>query len=155
MRISFPQVQERFGVSVAVEGDVVVGGAYNNSSSQSFGSVYVFTKQTSWTDVTQSAVLVTAANVQGDGFGNAVAVEQDIIAVGAVRTRLPIPGKVYIYQRGGDTWADMTETAVLSPSINTTSNFFGFVVDLDGGVLVAGDQSTENCRGVIRCSVFI
>ena len=87
---------DRFGFSVAVAGDTVVVGAFNEDGSATgvngtpdelasgAGAAYIFTRSgTAWT---QQAYLKTAAvgtTQAGDSFGSAVAISGDTVIVGA------------------------------------------------------------------------
>ena len=153
--LSVPEAEQKFGVAVDVEDGVAVVGAYNNSNSESLGSVHVFSAEDSnWDDAGQIALLVTLSNERGDGFGNAVRINDDLIVVGAVRTRFPEPGKVYVFERNGSEWSDMNETAILTPSTGGSRTFFGFVVDAFQNTIITGDQ-TVDVSGVSKGAAYI
>jgi hypothetical protein len=73
---------DRFGYAVAVDGDTIVVGAYqDDDKGTNSGSAYVFTRTgATWT---QQAKLVPADGAANDNFGRAVAVDGDTIVVGA------------------------------------------------------------------------
>ena len=75
-------MNDRFGYSVAVDGDTVVVGAYGNGGSR--GSAYVFTKPASgWDDGTEAAQITASDRATNDRFGSSVAIDGDTIVVGA------------------------------------------------------------------------
>ena len=73
---------DRFGFSVALDGDTVVVGAYGEASSK--GSAYAFTKPgTSWANGTETAQLTASDRDGNDRFGSSVAIDGDTVVVGA------------------------------------------------------------------------
>jgi FG-GAP repeat len=78
-----PSTDGYFGISVAVEGDTVVVGASGEHNND--GNVYVFTKPKSgWSANPPHALLTTSAT--WDEAGESVAIDGDLIAVGAPGT---------------------------------------------------------------------
>ena len=90
---SDPKEEAGFGRAVAVHGDTIVVGAYeddyidpDDSSNNLTGSgaAYVFTKPANgWADMTQTARLTASDAAADDEFGTSVAVHEDTIVVGA------------------------------------------------------------------------
>ena len=79
-------VSDEFGHSVAVDGDTVVVGAYQDDDNGSnSGSAYLFTKPNTgrWTTGTQTAKLTASDGADFDLFGYSVAVEGDTVVAGA------------------------------------------------------------------------
>ena len=74
-----------FGISVAVDGDTAVIGAYGDDDNDTdSGSVYVFTKPAGgWTTGTEADKLTASDGAAGDGFGISVAVDGINAVVGA------------------------------------------------------------------------
>ena len=75
---------DRFGNSVAVDGDTIVVGASgnDNENGKDSGSAYVFTRTgTTWT---QQAKLLPKDGAAGDDFGKSVAIHGGTIVVGAM-----------------------------------------------------------------------
>ena len=105
---------DKFGYSVAVSDNTIVIGAYNDDGTfADTGSAYVFTRTGStWT---QQQKLTAGDGTASDEFGNAVAIQGDVIAVGAHFADLPsnaASGSVYLFQRSGTAW---TSTQKLMP----------------------------------------
>ena len=73
---------DNFGTEVAISGDVaVVGAPLRNSAGLDSGSAYVFTFDgTLWNE---TAILTASDAAAEDGFGTSVAIDGDVIAVGA------------------------------------------------------------------------
>ena len=151
-----------FGRAVAVDGNVIVVGAYE--------AAYVFTaidgewrvtaKLTGAEDLSGLGPLDDGSSITGKGstlglldggFGSSVAVDGDLLAVGAngvVRfpefsSRVPPSGvenlgSVYVFTRYEDNWR---ETARLVRPGGPQSYNFGRDVAVDGNVLVVGSHS--------------
>ena len=74
--------EDHFGMSVDIDGDTVVGGAYRDDDlGASCGSAYVFVRSgSSWS---HQAKLLAGDGAAGDQFGRSVGIEADSIVVGA------------------------------------------------------------------------
>ena len=162
-----------FGRSVALSGETAVIGASGEDSSAtevngnqtdnsagSSGAAYVFFRNgTSWS---QQAYLKAGNAEANDLFGNSVAVNQDVIVVGAngedsgatgvdgdqTDNSLPDSGAAYVFQRSGTIW---TRQAYLKASNTGLSDLFGISVGLSGDTMVVGsayeDSSATGVNG--------
>src|SRR5690242_19419190 len=78
---SDPANKDWFGISIAVSGSTTVVGDYD-ANIESFGAAYVYVKPgNGWGNMTQTAKLTASDN--GDGFGTSVAIDGNIIVLGA------------------------------------------------------------------------
>ena len=129
---------EGFGSSVAVHGDTIVVGAYeDNIIADDAGAAYVFTKPANgWADMTQTARLTASDAAAGDEFGTSVAVHGDTIVVGAPEEDIGARGSAYIFTRPANDWADMTETAALRGE--SGGDRFGRSVAVHGDTVAVG-----------------
>jgi hypothetical protein len=122
---------DRFGMTVAVDGNLAVIGAPGAQPED--GVVYVYRHNGfAWQ---QERRLAPDTPVVGDLFGIAVAIEGDVIAIGA-----PLHdtiGGVYIfrYDYGGGGWV---QEALLVLPDGANGDGFGNAVDLDGNTLIVG-----------------
>ncbi|MCX6840566.1 MAG: cadherin domain-containing protein, partial [Verrucomicrobia bacterium] len=160
------QAGDYFGWSVAVSGDTVVVGAYNedssttgvnstpNESASNAGAVYVFVRSgATWS---QQAYLKASQVTTGDQFGYSVAVSGDTLVVGAnledssttginstPNESASAAGAVYVFLRSGTTWS---QQAYLKASQVTGDDQFGNSVAVSGDTVVVGavgeDSST-------------
>ena len=73
--------EDQFGVSVAIDGDTIVIGAYKDNSGR--GSVYVFRTSDGGATYGQVAKLTATDAAAGDNFGFSVAIDGDTVVVGA------------------------------------------------------------------------
>jgi len=166
-----------FGHSVAISGDTIVVGAawedssavgvngdQNNNDTEDSGAAYVFVREgTTWT---QQAYLKASNTGFGDGFGWAVAVSGDTIAVGAPFERggatgvngddndnVYGAGAAYIFVRQGTTWSQQaylksSKHFSLGPG-SGVFDLFGYEIDLSGDTVVVSDQGeTSDATGI-------
>jgi hypothetical protein len=128
-----------YGNSVAVSGDTLAVGApleddacTNNPDCES-GAAYVYRRVgLDW--VLEARLLASDVGI-GEEFGWDVALEGDLLAVGATDA-LGGPGAIYVFGRDGTVW---TEVAQLSSATPTTSSALGAALHIEGQTIVAGD----------------
>ena len=136
---------DEFGISVAVEGDVLVIGAFGDDAYA--GSAYVFNYQgTTWSEQQK---LVAGSRESLEFYGVSVAIDENFVAVGAYLDYYlnGLAGSVYVYGFDGDIW---TEQQRLTPSNGWYDDLFGSAIDLDAGNLVVGapyDNASAECTG--------
>jgi hypothetical protein len=122
---------QRFGTSVAIDGGYcVVGASLDDEAGFDAGAVYVF-------DATTGAQLhkLTAQGAENfDGFGFSVAVDGDVIAVGAPFRGLngASSGAVYLYHAVTGAPLGQYDGELLSDA------YLGWSVALEGNLLLAG-----------------
>jgi hypothetical protein len=125
-----------FGVRVAVDGNTVVAGAWQDDiGATNQGSAYVFTRVgTNWTE---EAKLTASDGAADDLFGLDVAVDGDTALLGAFQDDVGATnqGSAYVFTRALTTW---TEEAKLTASDGEGNDLFGQAVALEGDTAVAG-----------------
>lgn len=130
--------EDRFGRSVAIEGDyAVVGAPYNKDAT---GAAYVFYYNGSvWA---QQAKLTASDAVTTDFFGWAVAISGDWIVVTAPNedARGTNAGSMYVFKRSGTTW---TQKAKLTASDGAAYDILGGAVSIDGNYIVVGVTNSD------------
>jgi hypothetical protein len=140
------------GVSVAIDLDTTVGGAWHDSDMGLFsGAAYVFKRiGESWIE---QAKLVPADGAQGDEFGRRVDVEGDTIVVAAAfdDDHGSSSGSVYVFTLANCVWS---EQAKLIPHDGQPFDVFGSDVSLDGETLVVG-ASLDDERGEDSGSAYV
>ena len=144
---------DHFGISVAVDGDTVMVGAFGDDDIHfTEGAAYVFSKpsNTGWTDATQTAKLTASDGAAGDHFGVSVAVNGDTVVVGAHGDDYNSKngGAAYVFTKPNTGWTDTTQTAKLTASNRAASNSvdgdeFGFSVAVDGDTVTVGAWNAE------------
>ena len=126
-----------FGTTVAIDGNSVVVGAPEAPGASAFtGAVYVFGKQNAgWI---QTAKLMAADGVSGDGYGFGVDINGGTIAIGAPNRATSAgfdAGDVYLYQLKDGKWGQFAE---FPGSDVAASGAFGLSVALRNGTLLVG-----------------
>jgi hypothetical protein len=125
-----------FGGSVAVEGDKVAIGAWgDDDNGLQSGSVYVYTRGGGGWPL-QTKLQPSDANA-GAAFGSALAMDGDLLVVGANKDddHGHWSGSAYVFRRVGGGW---TEEAKLLPSDGNLDELFGESVAVHGSSAVVG-----------------
>ncbi|MCH8151181.1 MAG: PKD domain-containing protein [Planctomycetes bacterium] len=145
-------VASRFGISVALDGDIAVIGAYLDDDLGSFsGSAYVFRFDgLSWVFEHK---LLAADGGSGDSFGFPVAISGETVVVGARRHDEfgPQSGAAYVYRFDGSTWHQEQE---LLPGDGAPFDNFGWAVAVAGDTAVIGAWFDDNENGIDAGSVY-
>jgi hypothetical protein len=132
-----------FGIATAFSGNTIVVGA-QFSNDQGPGKAYVFVEpKGGWANRTQTAELTASNGVPYDYFGFAVAVSSNIVVVGGGQCIEGCPGTAYVYVKPPSGWANMTETAQLTPSDGENGDFFASSVSTTGTTTVVGAPQHE------------
>jgi hypothetical protein len=126
---------DRFGESVALDGDTAIIGAPGEGFGPESGSAYVFTRSDDvWTE---QAKLLASDGEARDYFGESVAIDGDMAVVGSWKDddNGDDSGSVYVFTRTGGVW---TQQAKLKPADGAPYDRFGCAVALDGDTAVIG-----------------
>ena len=164
-----------FGWSVAISGNTIVVGAYqedsnatsvngngSNNGASAAGAAYVFTRSgETWS---QQAYLKAANAGAGDLFGSVVALAGDTAVIGANREASQATGingdlannaayasgAAYVFVRSGTTW---TQQAYLKASDTAAGAEFGSALGISGESIVVGSPLAAGGAGAVY--VFI
>jgi len=129
---------DRFGHSVALDGNTLVVGAPDAAvgGEQARGEVYVFVRNgTAWT---QQTILNASDGAAGDIFGSSVAVSGSTIVVGAPDRTISSnsnQGVAYIFVENGGTWSQQAE---LTASDGVANDQFGYSVAVSDTTALVG-----------------
>ncbi len=142
-------IGELFGLSVSIDGDVVIAGASadNKDVGSEVGSAYVYRFDgEQWGQETK---LTASDAIAEDRFGLRVAVDGDVVVVGAdSRDDLGLnSGAAYVFRFDGEQWIE--ETKLLADD-GAESAFFGWWVAICENVVVvgaSGDDDAANDAG--------
>ncbi len=137
-----------FGFSVAVSGDSVVVGAYqDDDASSASGSAYVFDRNEGGADNWGQVSKLTAADAAGgDNFGYAVDISGDSVIVGS---RLDddngfSSGSAYIFERNLGGLNNFGQLTKLVASDGFGGDNFGVAVAIDGSTAVVGSRLDDD-----------
>ena len=145
---------DRLGVSVAIDDDTIVVGAYGDDSDK--GSAFVFVKPaTGWANSpgTETAQLTASDRSDDDQFGRSVAVDGETIVVGAdAFNTANRSGSAYVFTKPAAGWADSTEAVKLTGSGTASGDRFGLSVAVDddpvkGFTVMVGSNGQGNDEG--------
>ncbi len=131
---------ESFGSSIAVSGDTaVIGAAFSDSLGNGSGAAYVFERQADGTWL-ESQKLLPSDLEPGDTFGNDVAIQGELLLVGAAEKddAGSDAGAVYVFQRQLGTWVQIQKLFASDASNNAS---FGHRLHLSSDRAVISLQS--------------
>lgn len=123
---------DEFGFAIAVDGGIVaVGAKRDDDNGPDSGSVYLFDASTG----TQLAKLLPGDGAANDNFGESVALDNGIVAVGAHGNddNGPLSGAAYLFDV-----STQTEIAKLLADDGATNDFFGSSIAIDRGMVAVG-----------------
>ena len=132
-----------FGQSMAVDGDTLaIGGDYYDWAYSSWtGQVWTF----SWNGSTWQQDERFAPDVPGnfDGFGEAVALEGDVLVVGAPNRdgNASGDGVAFVFEHNGSNWE---QAAMLYDPNGYWTDPFGHAVAISGGVIAAANYDDDD-----------
>ena len=133
-----------FGISVAVDGDTAVVGAYQDddaTNGDNSGSAHVFARSSPTAPWSWSAKLTASDAAENDEFGISVAVDGDTIIVGAHQNDSN-KGAAYVF-----TWnssnSKWEQKAKLTASDAAANDEFGISVAVDGDTIVVGAHKAD------------
>jgi len=128
---------DEFGSSVTIENGIIAVGAYaDDDNGHNSGSVYLFNTSTG----DQIAKILPNDGEQNDHFAWSVAIENDLLAVGALwdDDNGSQSGSVYIFDvRSGE------QITKLVPDDAQPFDFFGSSISLNNTILVAGSIGAD------------
>ena len=132
-----------FGVAVNIDGNTVVAGASEAdiNGNASAGAAYVFVEgNNGWSDMTQTAKLTASDAAIDDYFGSAVDISNNTIAIGAPSD---FTGAIYVFVQPPNGWADMTQTAELTPSKSNVQLLLGTSVAISTNIIAGGADAAS------------
>jgi len=123
---------DMYGISVAVDDDLVVVGARNDEAyAGSAGSAYIYQKVSgSW--IYQSKI-VSADITSGDWFGQSADIDNGIVVVGS-------NDAAYVFENLDVTGHDWQQTAKLTSADGQLTNSFGYSVAIENNDIAVGDR---------------
>jgi FG-GAP repeat len=130
---------DRFGYSVAINGDTVVVGAYGKNSNT--GAGYIFERNQGGAENWGQVKELTASDAAGgDDFGSSVSINADTVVVGAW-VKNSNTGAAYIFERnqgGAEHWAQVQKLTASDAVVR----YFGYSVSINGDTVVVGAYDT-------------
>jgi predicted small secreted protein len=146
------EADDRFGWSVAIDGDfIIIGAQYKNGGGIQRGAAYIYGRNSGGQDNWGEVKKLTASDAEDwDWYGSTVAIDGDYIVVGAHREN-STRGAAYIYDRNfgnPDNWGEVAKLAAQN------SSYFGFSVAISGDYAVVG-ANFEDGAGTDQGAAYI
>ncbi len=141
------QPNDYFGISVAIDGDTAIVGAYwddtddtnTDDDDNDHGSAYIFTKDSS-ADGWDDGVNLTASDGAAISFfGTSVAIDGTTAVIGAPGSSLSTNSGVYIFTKGDSGWGNEVK---LTPT--DIDDLFGTSVAIDGDTVIVGESNGDD-----------
>jgi hypothetical protein len=138
---------DKFGISVAVDGNVIVIGAdYDYHDNVNSGSAYVFRYDPGSRTWNEETKLLGSDRKSGDAFGSSVAISNNVIVVGATGAEYRGSDNsgcayVYRYDVGLGEWI---EESKIGSADGTNGDSFGEAVAIHGDIIVAGADGDDD-----------
>ena len=137
--LSVNEELERFGRTIVADGDILLIGAIDANEAR--GAVYVFKYDDTW----QQVARLTASDASpGDQFGTSIAVDGDVVLIGA-QGRSESTGAVYVFAKNPD--GTFSETGVLPVEGINPEDGFGYAVAIEDNIAVVGSPSQMEGMG--------
>ena len=137
--LSVNEELERFGRTIVADGEILLIGAIDANEAR--GAVYVFKYDDTW----QQVARLTASDASpGDQFGTSIAVDGDVILIGA-QGRSESTGAVYVFSKNSD--GTFSETGMLPVEGINPEDGFGYVVAIEDNIAVVGSPSQMEGMG--------
>ncbi len=139
-------IYENYGISVDIDnGTIVVGVAFDDEkndgrTSGASGSAYVYEKVLE--DWTMKARLLPPGTADHQNFGWSVAIDRNIIIVGAPHWTGSGFGEAYLFGRLDGVWG--SEAKQLPATDNLTEDQFGWSVAISGDIAVVGARMDDD-----------
>lgn len=150
-----------FGSSVAVNGDLVVVGAWLSAvdGNTKQGSGYVFHRNRGGTDNWGLAAKLTASDgLPYDQFGRSVSLTEDTIVVGAPGVTVAgnsYQGAAYIYSRTEGRFDQWVEVSKLTATDGTPSDWLGLSVSIYADIVVTGAPGVDINGNLDQGAVYV
>jgi hypothetical protein len=140
-----------FGSSVAISGNLIVIGAYDDDSTAGAAYIYANTGGNTW--VEQSKI-VASDRGNGDRFGYSISISGNLIIVGAYANDDASfsSGSAYIFANtSGNTWSEQVK---LTASDADGGDYFGYSVSISDNLVIIGSYNDDD-RGGNSGSAYI
>ena len=131
-----PEEWDNFGRALAVQGDTLVVTARKSDLEE--GSAYIFGYEGgNWI---HQADLAASDAAPGAYFGQSVAVQGDVLVIGARNANPREAGAVYFFRKYEEGW---TEIAKVFPETGKKNDQFGFTVAISGDLVTVGARRAD------------
>lgn len=134
-----PENGDNFGRALAVQGNLlVVTARKENLGANDVGAAYVYLRQGG--EWIHAATLTASDAAAGAYFGQSVAVQGNVIVVGARNADPNGAGAVYVFEGSRAGW---TQVQKITPADGRSDDQFGFAVDIEGNTIAVGARRAD------------
>ncbi|MCH7995611.1 MAG: thrombospondin type 3 repeat-containing protein, partial [Planctomycetes bacterium] len=146
--------RDRFGMAVAVHGEIVVVGAYaDDDAGESSGSAYVFRYDVGNGWVQEAKLVASDLSIE-DEFGHELAIFGDTIVVSARWQNCALVldcGAAYVFHYDGMTWNDDLKLVAANRG---EKQYFGSSVAVDGSTVLTGTYGSADFGEFTGAALF-
>ena len=148
---------ERFGQTIAVDGDtLVIGAIYDNDNGVKSGAVYIFERNAGGTNQWGLVKKITGNDTSaGDEFGAYFDIHGDTLVVGAKDDDVngSDSGSAYVFERNAGGTNNWGQVKKLISSDNSFGDNFGWHARISGDTIVVGSYNNDDaCPGDFTCN---
>lgn len=141
---SDPSKLDQLSSSLSIENSLVVAGTYAKNEYR--GAAYLFERpSTGWVDATETARLMPSEVQRYDYYGSALDISGETVVVTMPRNRNP----AFLFEKPEGGWSDMTETAKLHASDESSLFYFGYSVSFKDNILAIGATGGDRRPGAV------
>ncbi len=145
-----PDVEDVFGSSVAVSGDVIVVSAHHADAPEfQSGAAHIFRYNPNSAQWEHEATLTASDGDGSDIFGWSVAIDGDVVLIGArddENDALDQSGSAYVFRYDPDTSGWIEEAKLTDPNAEER-DLFGVSVSVSGDVALVGAHGNDDIHG--------
>ena len=139
-----PQPKSNFGRALAIHGDTLIVTARKfDAVSENDGTAYAYVFRNGlWTY--QTEIIPDFEPADEAYFGQSVALQGDLLAIGARNDNPNKAGSLYVFRQTSTGW---NQIAKLSPPDGEKNDHYGFSVALSGNTIAAGARRADLVKG--------
>jgi hypothetical protein len=137
-------------IAISTDGNTIVVGSAGSRVRDNVdsGAVFVFVKPSGgWTDMQQTATLVASDGHFESTLGDSVSISGNTIVAGSPGGKRGGPGRSYIFIKPTGGWKTGTETAELTPSDGSSTDYFGSSASISGNTVVIAAFGVDDYQG--------
>ncbi len=137
-------------IAISTDGNTIVVGSAGSRvrGNVDSGAVFVFVKPSGgWTDMQQTATLVATDGHFESWLGASVSISGNTIVAGSPGGKRGGPGRSYIFVKPAGGWKMATQTAELTPSDGSSTDYFGDSASISGNTVVIAASGVDDYQG--------
>lgn len=132
---------DRFGISVAIDGDTaIIGADFDDDGGSATGSAYIFERDLAGIGTWTQAAKLTAGDAgTSDFFGTSVSISGDTVLISSFNDEMGADaGAAYIFERDQGGLGNWGQVVKLTAADAAAADYFGGSVSISGDVAIVG-----------------